>query len=163
MQVTSFALLVSLALASPASAYFVIVLDDDAKLRADFVREEGGMVHASRGAGELQIDKARVRAIREVEPGAKVDVAEPLDAALASPPLEDAPDVAAAAPSVDPRERERQVAREIILGHRDLLFAKLRKESPEELAKREQQLAKLKGERKELQAKLPSWERSPTR
>ena len=69
----------------------------------------------------------------------------------------------AAAPSIDPRERERQVVREIILGHRDLLFAKLRKDSPEELAKRVQELEKLKVERTELHAKLPSWERGSPR
>lgn len=159
MRLASFVLLASLAFASPASAYFVIVLDDGAKLRADFVREERGVVCASREAGELRIDRARIRSIREVDPGVKVDVAKPVAVALASPLPAAAPEVAE---SIDPRERERQVVREIILGHRDLLFAKLRKESPEELAKRAQELDELKAERTELQAKRPSWERGPT-
>ena len=162
MQLTTFVLLASLAFASPASAYFVIVLDDDAQLRADFVREERGVVHASRAQGELFIDKARVRSITEVDPGTKVDVTEPA-AGPASPLPAKTADVAEAAPNIDPRERERQVTRKIILGHRDLLFAKLRKESPEELAKRVQGLDMLKRERTELQGKLPSWEREASR
>ena len=162
MHITSFALLVSLAFASPASAYFVIVLDDNATIRADFVREERGVVHASRGMGELRIDRARVRAIREVEPGTKVDATEPVAAVPASPPPAEA-EVAATASNVDPLARDRRLVREIILGHRDLLFAKLRKDSPEELAKRVQALDKLKRERTELRAKLPSWEREATR
>lgn len=141
-----------------ADADYLISLRDGRRIRAPFVRVEGAMLHVSQATGELVIDQTTVASIAEVE-------AEPVAPPAAAGP--DAPPIAAAAaapspasPPLGPDEKERAAARRLILGHRDLLFARLRGDAPAELEKREKELKRLQNERLQLREQKPSWDRS---
>jgi hypothetical protein len=152
MRSQSFAALVGfcfLASASIADAYFIVDLTDGGELRADYVREESDVVYVAREAGELRIERSRIRGIREIDPGIKVDVTKRVVDGLPSAP--EAPATVPPTSSVGPGERENQVVRRIIVGQRDLLFARLRGDAPDALATRERELKALKRQRAEIQ------------
>ncbi|MGH7802832.1 MAG: hypothetical protein ACREQJ_00665 [Candidatus Binatia bacterium] len=136
-------------------AYFIIDLEGGGELRADFVREESDAVYASRTSGEVQIERSRIRAIREIDPGVKVDTAKAVAEGVPSAPDPATVPVPSSA-SNEPANRENQVTRKIILGQRDLLFARLRGDAPEDLAKRERELKALKGERAGFVKRTPA-------
>jgi hypothetical protein len=154
-----FVLAAILAMASPGAAYFVIELEDGGRVEANFVREENGKLYASRATGEIEIDRARVRSVKEIEPGRRIDEVPPgardLGGADAS-----ATGGASGIAADTLRERERSIAREMIIGHRELLFARIRGDDPEEIEKRERALEDLGERRIELREKLAPWERA---
>ena len=144
------------AAAAPANAYFVIELRDGGTFRADFVREDGGKVYASRGPGEVKIDKGRIGSILEVKPGVKLA---PESQTVIPPQSSTAPASAVGLTSDELKERNDKKVREIILGHRDLLFARLRGDSETDLLKRRIEIKGLEMERERILEQLPSWER----
>lgn len=154
------ALVVILGSASPGAAYFVIELEDGGRVEANFVREAGGKLYASRATGEIEIERERVRSVTEVEPGRRIDETPPGTRDLGAPAAAAPGPGGASGSAADTlRERERRVAREIIIGHRELLFAQIRGDALAEIEKREKELEDLGKRRLELREKLAPWER----
>ena len=161
---TLFALLAALGFVGTADAYFVISFRDGGELRADFVREAGDKLYAFRESGEVEIDRARVRDIREIDPGVKVpSPVPPASAAKSAEPASEPVASVVPATTDELRDREKKVVRKIILGRRDLLFARLRGESAADLDQRRHELEKLEGERTGIREQIPAWEREASR
>lgn len=143
--------------AAPVAAYFVIELRDGRRLEANFVRSDDEVVHASRPSGEIAIPKRQVLSIEEVAPGRLLQDGGPGGDAK---PASHAVDTVEAHGSADDLgERERRVTREIILGHREILFARLRGDDPESIATRRKEIEELEQRRADLREALPSWAR----
>ena len=142
---------------APAGAYFEIELVSGGTMTADSYVEEGDAYRLYRPGGELQVEKARVAAIREregrlAEPAAPRPVAAAPEAKPA--PSSKAPAVPLPQDTAALEAMERNLTRDIILGHRDALFARNRGESPEELKRRKKELEALEKRREQVQTKL---------
>ena len=155
------ALVAFLGSTSNATGFFVIELRDGRRLEANFVRTDGDRVFASRASGEIQIGRGQVLSIHEVEPGRSIDETTATKPVPAEPAAPKTTATRATQLSVaEIREKDRAVTREIILGHREQLFARLRGDDPASMEKRRAEIETLERSRAELRDALPSWERS---
>lgn len=147
----------SLVVAPLANADYVVSLRDGRRIRATFVRVEGTALRLSQPSGELVIEQTAIASVEEVEPEPPVAAAVAADGA----PAPTAPPVSAFAVTAQTQEeRERAAARRVILGHRDLLFARLRGDSAEAIEKRKKELERWTNQRLELREQRPSWEQA---
>ena len=146
-----------------APAYFELELVSGGTMTADSYVEEDDAYRLYRPGGELRIEKDRVAAIHERDGRLSVPSA-PRPAAAAPEPKPASPAKSAAIVPAAPlpedtaalEAMERNLTRDIILGHREKLFAKNRGESPEELKRRKKELEALEKRREQVQTRLGS-------
>lgn len=137
-----------------ARSDFEISLREGGTVLAQSYRIEGDKLVAYKPSGEVQIDRARVVNIRDRGANPVIRPARAAAPAEASPKEAGATVATAATPSqaaVDPAARERELSRAVIIGYRDLMFARNRGENKEEIEKRKAEIKKLETERASLQ------------
>jgi hypothetical protein len=150
------ALLLPLA-ARGASADFSISLREGTTVIAKSYRIDGDKVVAYTVSGEVRIESSRVMNIRDRGTAGPTEAAEPAAGPTPRPAATPRLGVDPQSPFLtvdEARTRDRELARALILAHRDLLFAENRGESQAELDRRRTEIEKLDSERSRVRAVL---------
>jgi len=136
-----------------AHAYFEIDLASGGTILAESYVEEGDQLHVYRPAGELRVDRAKVREIRERE-GSLVSTQPKAKPAEEKPAVAAAPAEALPTDQEDLTKAELKLTREIILGHRNLLFARNGGAEEADLKERKKQLDAMEERRQDMRKQL---------
>jgi hypothetical protein len=153
-------------------ADFVIELSTGGTIVAESYVEDGAKLRVHRFSGELQVDRAQVKAIRERrgQPEEAGELPPPPAAAetgvapvsTAAAPAAADPGAPPVPPEVSPLPEDRaklaalegQLTRDLILANRDLLFARNRGEYERELERRRKEIQAIEKRRREVRARL---------
>lgn len=133
-----------------AQADFAISLREGTTVIAKSYRIDGDKVVAYTVSGEVQLDGSRVVNIRDRGPDGPIPPAQPAAGARRAEALDPSHVTAPTSPFLtfdEAQARDRDLARALIIAHRDLLFAENRGEGKEELDKRREEIKKLETER----------------